>query len=504
MQTFNYTTFRQSFKFGPGLLLLLAIIALQIATACDVGAEEQTPEVHISTAEQLRAAIRKDGIAPGTTIWLAKGSYTGPFVSELLCTATAPCTIRPELKSNVRLDGRLEINGGYTTWRDLEITDTSWVTRQGDNLSQAHNFVEVFGPGIKLINNVIHDLAGGIYGYNDASDNLWYGNIVFNNGYLKADGERVGHGFYLQNESGTKQIKDNVVINQYNFGIHAYGSKRASLKHLIFEGNIQLNNRWLIGGGSAAMDIHARNNLLYNSNMQFGYSNKTNEDVEIRSNYVALGTLQIQGWKRLDVQYNTIAQHDATVVTFNYTTPLTATEAITWRNNTYYRPTNAPVAPFGIDGEGFFTLSQWQARTNNDTTSALSQTMPDKNAIFVHSNIYDSDRATVTVYNWENLANVPVDLSNLKLKRGQTYELRNAQNYVNEWRTFVYAGASIAVPMNDWSVATPIGTNTPLAASTFPHFGVFVIVPATQDEVLKSLPGLAMFTTFVPLSQQGS
>jgi hypothetical protein len=503
MHTFDLKAIRQTFRFGPGLLLLLAILALQLATACDVGAEEQAPGLHISTAEQLQAAIRKDGVAPGTTIWLAAGSYAGYFVSDLSCTADQPCTIRPEPGSSVRLDGSLALKGGYTTWRDLEITNTSWTTRQGDNLPQIHSVVEVFGPGIRLINNVVHDLAGGIYGYNGAADNLWYGNVVFNNGYLETDGEPVGHGFYLQNENGTKRLADNVVVNQYNFGIHAYGSSQASLRHIIIDRNVQANNRWLIGGGSPATDIQARGNLLYNSNMQFGYSNKLNEDAEIHNNYIANGTLQIHGWKTLDVQFNTIVSTHGTNANFKFTTPVTATQSIVWTNNTYYRPETNDGKPFDIDGEGFYTLPEWQSRTHYDATSKLRAELPQQNAVFVRANEFDASRATVTIYNWQNQATVAVDLSSLNLRHGQAYRLRNAQNYLKEWRTFVYDGAPIAVPMEGWTVATPYGASTPLAASTFPQFGTFILEPAGQKETITILPAVTTFTTFLPISQRG-
>jgi len=87
MSSFSHGSPRRSFRFGPGLLLLVAILGIQLIMACKVGASapEAPPEraIRVRTDKQLRAALDKQGVAPGTTIVLAAGTYAGTFTSEL-------------------------------------------------------------------------------------------------------------------------------------------------------------------------------------------------------------------------------------------------------------------------------------------------------------------------------------------------------------------------------------------------------------------------------------
>ncbi|MBF0388118.1 MAG: cadherin-like domain-containing protein, partial [Candidatus Omnitrophica bacterium] len=60
------------------------------------------------------------------------------------------------------------------------------------------------------------------------------------------------------------------------------------------------------------------------------------------------------------------------------------------------------------------------------------------------------------------------------LKPGDTYELRNAQDYFGDVITGTYNGGPITVPMTGRTVAKPVmGT---AQASTFPEFGAFVLI----------------------------
>ena len=51
---------------------------------------------------------------------------------------------------------------------------------------------------------------------------------------------------------------------------------------------------------------------------------------------------------------------------------------------------------------------------------------------FIEPNIYESGRATVTVYNWAGAPSVRVSLANLGLANGDRYEVRDVQNYLGD------------------------------------------------------------------------
>ena len=60
------------------------------------------------------------------------------------------------------------------------------------------------------------------------------------------------------------------------------------------------------------------------------------------------------------------------------------------------------------------------------------------------------------------------------LSNGDTYILRNVQDFYGDILTGTVSAASIAVTMTNHTVAAPVGI-TPAPVSTFPQFGAFVV-----------------------------
>ena len=76
-----------------------------------------------------------------------------------------------------------------------------------------------------------------------------YGCLVYNVGSNHWD-----HGIYVQNQTGTKRVADNIVVNAASHGIHAYGSSRQRiLDNITLEGNTIYESGIL--GGSAERNI---------------------------------------------------------------------------------------------------------------------------------------------------------------------------------------------------------------------------------------------------------
>src|ERR1019366_2808888 len=110
------------------------------------------------------------------------------------------------------------------------------------------------GPNTKFIDLVIHDTGMGFGFWQEAVNSELYGNIIYNCGTQNTmSDKRHGHGIYVQNATGTKMIRDNIVFNQFGWGIHAYGVAQNSL---LMDGNVLFNN------GVLSAPVGPFNNIL--------------------------------------------------------------------------------------------------------------------------------------------------------------------------------------------------------------------------------------------------
>src|SRR5437764_1201032 len=93
---------------------------------------------------------------------------------------------------------------------------------------------------LKFINLIIHDTGHGFYTENTAHNIEIYGCIIYNGGDQNAasGGRSDGHGIYIKGDgNGWKIVRDNVIFDQFGFGIHGYAESGQALKNLVFDGN---------------------------------------------------------------------------------------------------------------------------------------------------------------------------------------------------------------------------------------------------------------------------
>lgn len=358
-------------------------------------------------------AMKDIRIMPGHTIWLRGGTYLGDFISVLNGTDKAPITIKPYPSEHPVIDGGLTINGSYTHWYGIEHRYSGWTTRIGD----PGKYLYVNGPGCRIINCYIHDLA--IVGFwEPAVGAEFYGNVIHNIGCM-VGGKGYGHSLYTQNSIGRKLIKHNVMGSPFNWNIHAYTEGGSIdnfdiVENTCFNAGIlsgTLRDGILIGGGVDSMGSVMDGNLTYGNRR--GYLKYGTKGVELKAsdNYFA------DDWSPAD-----------TVLT---------------------------------------------ASTNN-TTKTIG------NRVFVHPNAYKATRANVTIYNEAGADTVSVDLSAVMgLKEGDTVNCHNCQDYFADIQSLVLDGnKKIAVNMQvvNRTVAAPYQWEAP--ATTFPTFGAFVVEKA--------------------------
>jgi len=440
-------------------------------------------------------------VRPGDTIWVRGGTYVGAFNSYLNGTASTPIIVRQYPGERAVIDragyhcnnpSPLYINGGSYTWFwGLEVmnSDPNRIDTSGGCRGVG---VTVSGPGSKFINMIVHDNDQGFGFWTEAPDSEIYGTLVYNNGIVDPN-ERGGrgHGIYVQNDTGTKVIKDNIVFNQFDYGIHAY-AQNGQLHNIDIEGNTTFNNGLpdntdsghgspglLVGGTTyPATGITVANNYFYmvpsmgSTNLQIGYSSSVVDgDIALRNNVVAGGYPdRILGYQSMTVSGNLF--YALTGPVQNFDNRGVSTSGYQWSNNSYYGGSGS--SPFVYNGSNL-SYSSWRTSSGFDGSgSTYSSGRPGGVSVYVRPNQYEAGRANVTIYNWALQSSVNVDLSGV-LSPGDTYEVRNGQDFLaSPVASGTYNGGSVSLPMTGLSVAVPVGwTATPL---TGPDFNVFVVL----------------------------
>lgn len=457
----------------------------------------------------LQTALNQPAsIKPGDIILLEKGIYKGIFISNLTGTISKPIILKNNNGARVIIDGSLAgqvkknipaftIKGAYTWYYNLEVTNTDTeriINIEGSNPPERRGTgVDVFGPGVKIINFIIYDTGGGIGAWSPSQNSEYYGNIIFNNGWYATD-RGHGHGIYAQNNTGTKTYTDNVILNNFGGGWQIYGSEKAQLNNFYFEGNVSFNDRWLMGGGAPLQNLTLKNNFSYRDKVQLGYSAQNNDGLVMTNNYFP-GGISLFWWKNITATGNTIFEYNS------LNSPVSLLFAgvpdlstFHFNNNIYYRGKlpNSRKLSFGWTNtllennnpgrSGEFYLPDW--KRNKQDEDLVVEYFPNKdesnvvlngNKVFIRKNRYDATKATIIIYNWDKAATVAVNVAGI-LNPGDTYELRNTQNYFGDIITAKFKKGKLIVPMTGHTVAKPLGYNKELTSTTFPEFGTFILI----------------------------
>jgi hypothetical protein len=415
----------------------------------------------------------------GDTLWLRGGTYRGRFTSRLLGTSTAPIVVRQYPGERATLDGQLVVNGGYTTFWGFEVMSS--VSAPGDVEG-----ISVHAPGTRLINLVVHDHGGnGVGTWDDAPNSEVYGLVIYNNGRQRVI-PGFAHGIYGQNATGTKLIRDNIVFNQFGYGLHLY-AEAGGLRGLHVEGNVTFQNgtpasargtpNLELGGGTAASGAKILGNVVYKTstegtNLYLGYSAQ-NEDLEARDNYVVGGSpaLRVKRWTRATVSNNTLIG-SAEMVNVEG-----SRSGFSWSGNKVYRtPSGASASAWAVDGD-VYNFSLWKSYSGLGSSDAVSSTRPTGTHVVVRPNRYEKGRANVTIVNWAGQANVSASLSGV-LAVGQRYEVRNVQNFFGTpVASGTYGGGSISLPMTSVAHPRPVGGSIATLQSTGTLFHTFAVIP---------------------------
>ncbi len=432
-------------------------------------------------------------VRPGDTVWLRGGTYVGPFTTSLTGTAAAPIVVRQYPGERATIDGgtspleTFAVDGRWATYWGFEVMQ-SGVARSCDScigLRPTGVYVR-YASDVKLINLIVHDVGHGSY-TEDAAHNIEiYGWIVYNGGNVNRT-RSDGHGLYVKNDgNGWKIARDNVIFNQFGFGIHAFTSAGSgTLKHLVLDGNILFNNgtpsgfdnpNLQLGGNAIADNDTVTGNMLYFSsgggaivNARVGFNGLLNGTAIVRENYIAGGeeTLDVGYWQALSVSNNTTVSDSGAVYIHD-----TTTVGWQWGGNQYWRD---PAAKAWTYHDTDYTLAGWKSATNLGATDQGAPGKPIQPQVFVRPNLYERGRAHVAIYNWSAQPNVPVNLSNV-LRVGDHYEVRNVQDVFGApIASGTYGGGAVLIPMNGVTPPSPIGGSPRPPLQTGPKFDAFLV-----------------------------
>lgn len=468
----------------------------------------------------LQTALSHPAIVlPGDTILLKGGIYPGHFTSDLngdsnnYIVVLAAQGERATLQDNRQFanGATLQINGSWTIFQGFEITN-SFPDRTSVD---AHSFrpmgAQVDGHHTRLINLVIHDTGHGVGFWEGAIDSEIYGCVIFNCGTKNNPGQYIthGHGIYTQNTTGIKRIRDNLVFNQFGFGLHAYpnpgningyevSGNTFFQNGILTDDTVRLNN--ILFNAYAPFtceNVVLTNNHTYDERMNFSYSSVYQTDVYLGSADVQSHSLNVSGnyftatdRPGLALQnWDTIRFTDNTTVYGNggsigLVQPLNVpSTAYVWDQNAYFATTSNQ---YSFQGSALTNFTNWSSTTSFDLNSQFIPTLPVQNQVIIQANEYQIGRANLIIYNWNALNNVDVDLSSAGLLHGQLFTVSDVQHF---YGTPVYTGAYnavnpvVSIPMNTSTVEPPVGWTTPVHTGN--RFGAFII-SATQP--LSALP----------------
>jgi hypothetical protein len=425
----------------------------------------------------------------GDTIWLRGGTYKGAFKSRLSGESGQPILLAQMTNERATIDGWLTVEGAWTTYWGFEVTNSGT-----DRTRERPTGVEVTGAHTKLINLVVHDCGNGIAFWSPAVDGELYGNIIYNNGWQSSPLERGhGHALYTQNEEGTKLIRDNIMFDQFGWGIHAY-TEEGEIRGFNFEGNVSFNNgaatvqdegydNILVGGEKPAARITLTGNYTYETltrtdtkpNVRLHYGAKGNQDLTVRDNRFVGGSLvlSVRDWQNVTMTGNFFyGLHQ--LLALDLPDGLGA-QAYTWNANTYFQGTES--GAFSFQGKPL-DFAAWQRATGFDRDSRFLSNAKGRPAgveVFVRRNLYEQGRAHLIIYNWDLRDVVEVDVRGL-LPVGAKYEVRDAANYFGApVQAGTYDGKPLRLAVNNLIPAQLIGGTVRLETSA-PEFAVLILL----------------------------
>jgi len=402
-------------------------------------------------------------VQAGETIWVEEGVYKGSFISRLQGDSTSPIKVKPKPGARVVIDNSLgdssglSVQGSWAEYYGFEV-----LSRQLDRDTPADTYSKIEfpitggvtvgggggGSNTKVINFIIHDnVGGGMSSWSDAPNSELYGNVIYNNGWTSPK-RGHGHAIYAQNKTGYKKLTNNTIFFGFGTGIHVY-TEGGQIEGFDIEDNVwfmtgssdprrsQRKDNCLVGGFQPVKNLTLKNNLGFSLNSRgtrIGYGGSVSgQSAVVSGNYLSENFWVAGYWDKLELSDTTVLR--------------------------------------GTTGD-----RQDQVSMLGNGNSFLSSPPTTGKKIVVTPNLYDTQRAKIVIYNYDNDNSVDVNVSGV-LNVGETYRIHSSFGLLDEpILTGIYDGNTLSVPMDSIDAPQPNGIDG-IEDADNPHktFGVFIL-----------------------------
>ena len=434
----------------------------------------------------------KQVIQPGDTLWLMGGTYRGTFASTLSGVAGKPIVVRELPGQRAVLDAAgasgstLEVRGDHSVFWGFEVTnsDPDRVSAGTGNHDRPNSVVNN-ASNTKYIHLTIHDGGVAFYSYPATRDVEVYGTIAYNNGWQGPD-RGHGHALYIKSNTGPVILRDNVLFNQFGYGVHLYSNAGSGqLINIRLEGNIAFNNgttaigstsaNILVGGAAYADDVVLRNNYTYfapgiaGTNVKLGYGTYPNGAISATGNYFIGGgtVLDVGYWSTVALRGNTFT---GTATMYALRNPQTG--GVLLEDNEAYRD---PASAAWRLGSTPHTWASWRIASGLGGSDNVRAGAPASALVRVRASSYEPGRATILVYNWDGRASVPVDLTGV-VPHGSSFVVHNVQDLFGApVASGTFGGEAVMLPLAGVRPSAPTGMASSPSPGTGTEFHVFVV-----------------------------
>lgn len=448
-------------------------------------------------------------ITAGDTLWLRSGTYgTGGQDGadiRIRGTPASRLTIRNYTGERAVMNGNFALYGSNVTVWGLDFTNSaSAVTRTNSMVYSLYSYPG--SGGLKLINCTFYNTVKFFLTLGSDSDREIYGNLFYAIGDFEGNplAPPRGPALYMQNQSNTVFVTDNIVAKGWTEGFKCYGES-VKADNFVHAGNVAYLCNWY--------NYHASQpNLPFSF---LAYSNNVSY-LSKQINCIGYqGGVFMGAHGKLIWAGNYLVQDMAG---YNYGNGLAGFTNLWATNNTFAQistdseaskssllvvwPTNA--ASYVVDGNQYWgdrnatgpnrygTTSSPTARTWDYWTNTLSwdlngawhsNSWPTENAVIVRTNKYEAGRAHIVVFNWQSNDVQAVSLDNCNLASGQAWSIVDAQDYFGTAITngTYTAGQSVNVSLTNTAVTPVQGEHSNFTRDIDSHtdklFNVFVLLP---------------------------
>lgn len=446
----------------------------------------------VSPWDLASAATGHSGaILPGDTVWVRGGTYD---VTQLSFSVSGLSALLPVIFRNYNGEHAIIRGTSASSNTDDQLIDGNYIWLWGLDFTQLmrsrliaaaaptgwNTWIRNTTNGCRFIHCVNHDKNNGWFSDPGTGDVEIYGSIAYNMGFdLPATGGQ-NHGFYLHHNDGggatTFRVEDCISFNHHLacFQMYSGGAAEAlqgiKVRRGIFFNaaawaTLQNRGTTIFFGGDVAPPIrgeisdcvcHWPSALPGEVHIDIGKPGIVGDNVQVLRNYMTYGGGQ-SAWASLHIP----GRFTASASNFQFKNNFIKVATSGANKALYFNALDNDLVGFDISHNTWInnpantswvhangtsdTFAAYKSATGLSATDTASASDPTVNVVVVTPTTrYESGRGHVWYYNWQSLANIPVDLSSILLV-GDTYTVHDVRDI---WGAAVVSGTYLGGTVN--------------------------------------------------------